>query len=295
VITTDLTHPRDISRSTELFADLAAGRFDSFSLDKSYVCADGGTAHAHSTALLVRDVDGKPDFVLGLIEPRDELVHLREAISEARTAAHDVNNLLTALFGHQELLLRALPPDDKRRGAVEAIGRVARMSVPIVQNIFRARTRQPESVDVNDVILGMRSVAAQLVGSKVKIVLRLDPALPPVVVERDLLERSIANIATNARDAMPDGGTLVVETTADAGFVKILLSDTGVGIQPGLRSRIFDRDFSTKAHGNGIGLALARDTVERAGGYVRVDSDLGQGATFTLAFPRAPARRGGRS
>jgi two-component system cell cycle sensor histidine kinase/response regulator CckA len=288
VITTDLTHPHDVSLSTELFVALAAGRRESFSLDKRYVRADGGTAHAHSTALLVRDVDDEPDFILGLIEPRDEFVHLREEISEAQAAAHDINNLLTAIFGHQELLLRALPPDDKRRRDVEAIGRAARMSAPIVQTILRPPARHPEWVDVNDLILGMRSVAAQLVGSKVKIVLRLDPTIPPVFVERDLLERSIANIAANARDAMPDGGTLVVETTAEAAFVKILMSDTGVGIQPGLRSRIFDRDFSTKPHGHGIGLALARDTVEAAGGFIRVDSDLGQGATFTLAFPRHP-------
>jgi two-component system, cell cycle sensor histidine kinase and response regulator CckA len=292
VITTDLTDPRDVSRSIELFVDLAAGHFESFSIDKRYVRADGGTAHAHSTALLVRNADDEPDFVLGLIEPRDELVHLRAEISEAQTAAHDFNNLLTAIFGHQELLLRALPPDDDRRGAVEAIGRVARMSVPIVQTILRTHTRHRESVDVNDLIVGMRSVAAQLVGSKVKIVLRLDPTIPPVVVERDLLERSIANVAANARDAMPDGGTFVIETTADAAFVKILMSDTGVGIQPGLRSRIFDRDFSTKSHGHGIGLALARETVEGARGFIRVDSDPGQGATFTLAFPRPSTAAG---
>jgi two-component system cell cycle sensor histidine kinase/response regulator CckA len=292
VITTDLTHPHDVSRSTELFVDLAAGRCESFSLDKRYVRGDGSTAHAHSTALLIRDVDDEPEFVLGLIEPRDEVVHLREGIAEAQTAAHDINNLLTAIFGHQELLLRALPPDDKRRRNVEAIGHVARMSVPIVQTILRRPTRHPESVDVNALILGMRSVAAQLVGSNVKIVLRLDPRIPPVFVERDRLERSIANIAANAHDAMPDGGTLVIETTSEAAFVKILISDTGVGIQPGLRSRIFDRDFSTKPHGHGIGLALASDTVEAVGGFISVDSDFGQGATFTLAFPRRPTAAG---
>jgi PAS domain S-box-containing protein len=289
VITTDLTDPRDVSRSTELFVDLAAGCCESFSLDKRYVRADGGTAHAHSTALLVRDVVDEPDFVLGLIEPRDELVHLRGEISEAQTAAHDINNLLTAIFGYQELLVRALPPDDKRRRAAEEIGNAARMSAPIVQNILRTGPRHAEPVDVNELILGMQSIAAQLVGSNVTIVLRLDPTISPVFVERERLERSIANIAVNARDAMPDGGTLVIETTSDAASVKILISDTGVGVEPGLRSRIFDRDFSTKPHGKGIGLALARDTVRGAGGFIRVDSYPGQGATFTLAFPRRAA------
>jgi two-component system cell cycle sensor histidine kinase/response regulator CckA len=285
MITTDLTHPKDRTLSIELFRDLTTGRRDAFSLDKRYLRADGGTVNAHSTALLVRNDDSEPEFVVGLIEPRDELERLREKVREARSAAHDVNNMLTAIFGHQELVLRTLPPDDERRPAVEAIGRAASMSVPIVQNIVRTPTRHPESVDVNHLILGMRSVAAQLVGSRVKIVLRLDPTVPPVFVERDSLERAIANIAANAHDAMPHGGTFLVETVSDGEFVKILMSDTGIGIQPRLRRRIFDRDFSTKPQGNGIGLALARETVERAGGFVEVESDLGQGATFTLALP----------
>ena len=289
VITTDLTHPLDLARSRELFFDLSSGRREAFSLDKRYVRADGCTVNAHSTALLVRNDELEPEFVIGLIEPRDELVHVQEQVTEARSAAHDVNNLLTAIFGHQENVLHALPHDDKRRIAVEAIGRAARMSATIVQNILRTPTRHPESVDVNNLILGMRSVAAQLVGSKVKIVLRLDPAIPRVFAERDSLERAIANIAANARDAMPDGGTFLVETTSQLGFVKIRLSDTGIGIQPGLRDCIFDRDFSTKPQGTGIGLALARDSVERAGGFVEVASELGQGATFILALP---AQRG---
>ena len=287
-VITDLTHPHDLTLSNELFFDLRSGRREAFSLDKRYVHADGRIVNAHSTALLVRDDASEPEFIVALIEPRDELVHVREEAAEARAAAHDVNNLLTVIFGHQELVLRTLAPGDKRRVAIEAIGRAARMSVPIVQDILLDRTRHPESVDVNHLILGMRSVAAQLVGSKVKIVLRLDPTIRSVFVERDHLERAIANIAANAHDAMPDGGTFLVETMSDAEFVKIRMSDTGIGIQPRLRSRIFDRDFTTKAQGHGIGLAFARDAVERAGGFVKVDSDLGQGATFTLALPVQP-------
>jgi len=294
VITTDLTHPLDLSRSRELFLDLRSGRREAFSLEKRYVRADGCTVNAHSTALLIRNDGMEPEFVVGLIEPRDELVQAREQVTEARSAAHDVNNLLTAIFGNQEIVLGTLPHDDKRRTAVEAIGRAARMSAAIVQNILRGPTRQPESVDVNNLILGMRSVAAQLVGSKVKIVLRLDPAVPHVFAERECLERAIANVAANARDAMPGGGTFLVETTSEAGFVKIRMSDTGNGIQPGLRERVFDRDFSTKPQGTGIGLAFVRETVERAGGFVELAGEFGQGATFILALPGENSKMGGR-
>jgi signal transduction histidine kinase len=115
-------------------------------------------------------------------------------------------------------------------------------------------------------------------------VLRLDGTVPRVLADRNCLQRSIANIAANARDAMPNGGTLRVETASDGVFVKIMLSDTGSGIEPVLRSRIFDREFSTKSEGHGIGLALVRETVERAGGYIAVGGGPGRGATFTLAL-----------
>jgi len=284
-MTKDVTHPDDRALSCRLFGDLTAGRREAFSLDKRYVDADGSALTAHSTVLLVRDTEGRPDFTIGLIEPRDELAELRKGATEARTAAHDLNNLLVAVFGYQELLLRALPHDDERRADAEAIGRVARMSAPIVEGLLGKPTRHLESVDVNQLILEMRDIAGQLAGSNVEIVVQLDPTIPNVLVERNCLQRAIANIAANARDAMPDGGILRVETASDGAFVTITISDTGAGIEPALRVRIFDRDFSTKAGGHGIGLALARETVERAGGYIAVDSELGRGTAFTLALP----------
>jgi len=286
-----VTHPEDRAASCRLFDDLTAGRREAFSVDKRYVSADGRAVTAHSTVVLVRDAAGRPDFTVGLIEPRDELAHLRERATEAMTAAHDLNNLLVAVFGHQELLLRALPPDDARRADAEAIGRAARMSVPIVESLLDIPTRELESVDVNRLIRDVRDVAGQLVGSNVEIVLDLDPTDPHVAVERDCLVRSIVNIAANAREAMPEGGILRVETACEGAAVKIVISDNGIGIRPGLRTRIFDREFSTKAAGHGIGLALVRETVERAGGSVAVDSDLGRGATFTLVLPTSPDGR----
>ena len=139
MMTTDVTHPNDRALSCRLFDDLTAGRREAFSLDKRYLGAGGQALTAHSTVVLVRDAEGQPDFTIGLIEPCGELARLRERAIEARTAAHDLNNLLVAVFAHQELLLRALPPGDERRAHAEAIGRVARMSVPIVE---RQRAKQ---------------------------------------------------------------------------------------------------------------------------------------------------------
>ena len=285
VMTTDVTHPKDRALSCRLFADLTAGRREAFSLEKRYIGADGQALTAHSTVLLVRDADGKPDFTIGLIEPYGELAELRDGAIDARTAAHDLNNLLVAVFAHQQRLLRALPPGDHRRVDAEAIGRVARMSVPIVKSLLGTPTRRLESVDVNRLILDLRDLASELLGANIEIVLHLDATIPHVLVDRSSLERSIANIIANARDSMPDGGRLRVVTASDSVFVKIMITDTGTGIAPSIRTRIFDRDFSTKSEGHGIGLAFTRETVERAGGYVAVESAPGLGATFTLALP----------
>ena len=291
VMTTDVTHPDDRALSCQLFGDLTAGRREAFSVDKRYVGSDGRTLNARTTVLLVRDAEGRPDFTVGLIEPCDELARLRKRATEAMTAAHDLNNLLMAVFGHQELLLRSLPADDKRRPDAEAIGRAARMSVPIVKSMLGTETRTPESVDVNQLILGMRDLACQLAGSNVEIALQLDTTIPHVLVERNYLERSIANIVANARDAMPNGGVVRVETASEGVFVKIMISDDGVGIQPGLQARIFDREKTTKTNKQDNNQTHTHETVERAHGYVAVDSDVGQGATFTLALPSHPTAR----
>jgi two-component system cell cycle sensor histidine kinase/response regulator CckA len=291
VMTTDVTYPDDRELSCRMFSDLTAGRREAFAVDKRYVGADGRAVSVRTTVVLVRDQEGKPDFTVGLVEPRAELARLRNQAIEARTAAHDLNNLLVAVFGHQERLLRALSPGDERRADAEAIGRAARMSVPIVAGLLDTTTRDLESVDVNQLLLQMYDTASQIVGPKVTIVLQLDRTVPRVLADRSCLQRSVANIAANARDAMPNGGTLRVETAFDGVFVKIMLSDTGTGIEPVLRTRIFDREFSTKSEGHGIGLALVRETVEQAGGYVAVDCDRGRGATFTLALPREPSHR----
>jgi two-component system cell cycle sensor histidine kinase/response regulator CckA len=284
VMTTDVTHPEDRELSCRMFSDLTAGRREAFAVDKRYVGADGRAVSARTTVVLIRDEEGRPDFTVGLVEPRCELARLRNHAITTRTAAHDLNNLLVAVFGHQERLLRALPPDDERRADAVAIGRAARMSVPIVQGLLGTTTQDLESVDVNRLLLEMHGTASQIVGPNVTIVLRLDGTVPRVLADRNCLQRSIANIAANARDAMPNGGTLRVETASDGVFVKIMLSDTGSGIEPVLRSRIFDREFSTKSEGHGIGLALVRETVERAGGYIAVGGGPGRGATFTLAL-----------
>ena len=144
-----------------------------------------------------------------------------------------------------------------------------------------------EPVDVNGTLMALREIARLLLGSGIDIVLKPDLSRPFVRVDRVGLERALENIAVNARDAMPDGGTFTVETEQRADTVVIRCSDTGTGIAPEARDHLFERSFTTKSSGHGVGLPSVRSFVESYGGAVAVESDSGVGTTFTLTLPRA--------
>jgi PAS domain S-box-containing protein len=284
---TDITHPADLARFSEQFGELIAGRLDGYDTERRLVRPDGSTVQIHVNAALVRDDDDTPLFAVSVYEPSREI--LADARAETRSTAHDLNNLLMAVVGRSELLLREELP---KQGVAQA--------EQILDAAYRAATlvrrllveEPPERVvgptEVNGVILGMHGVLSQLVGSGDQIILNLDPSAPRSVVDREGLERALGNLAANARDAMPQGGTVSIGTRTEGPNVEILFSDTGTGVPPELRERIFERDFSTKPSsvGHGIGLANVQAFVTGAGGTIRVDSPPGGGTTFTISLPR---------
>jgi two-component system, cell cycle sensor histidine kinase and response regulator CckA len=250
------------------------------------------------TGMLVRDADRVPQFAVALVQPLEELRQLQETVGAARAAAHDFNNLLTAIVGQSELVLARLSRRDPAHVRVEQIRDSARRSVSLVRSLLEAGgdigSDRDESLDVNEVLLGMRSVTEQLVGAGIEITLHLDSSGPRVFADREGFERAVANIAANSRYAMAGSGTFTVETRHEDDAVVIRLSDTGPGIEPQLLERIFERDFTTKPSGagHGIGLANVRAFAERAGGSVSAESDIGKGASFTIRLPREPRARG---
>jgi PAS domain S-box-containing protein len=225
----------------------------------------------------------------------------------AAGVAHDFNNILTAIGSYAEFLRDELPTDDPRAADVEGIREAADRATALTQQLLAFSRRQvirPEPLDVNGVVAETIRLAERLVPSNIRISMLAQQDVGGVSADRGQLSQVLLNLVINARDAMPDGGTLVVETTdieLDAAYasehlyvkpgayVVITVSDTGVGMDEVTRARIFEPFFTTKPAGTGLGLATVFGIVRQAGGHVFVYSELGTGSTFKVYLPRLEA------
>jgi signal transduction histidine kinase len=203
--------------------------------------------------------------------------------------AHDFNNLLTAVIGNLDLI-RARNTDARiQRLADNAFKAAQRGSKLTSQLLAFSRTHKLATlpVDVNALILGMRELLDQSLGAAITLTIKLDPAVPAVMGDVNQLELAILNLSINARDAMPDGGTLMIATALtpdDAKTVTITVSDSGSGMSPEVMARAFDPFFTTKAAGKGTGLGLSQvyGIARQLGGDITLDSEVGKGTTVTL-------------
>ncbi|NBB83930.1 MAG: response regulator, partial [Alphaproteobacteria bacterium] len=220
--------------------------------------------------------------------------------------AHDFNNLLTAMIGFCDLLLLRHKPGDASFGDIMQIKQNANRAANLVRQLLafsRQQTLQPRILTVTDVLAELSNLLRRLIGENIELKMTHGRDLGPVRVDQGQLEQVIINLAVNARDAMAGGGRLTIATsnvTVDqarrvAGdemppgdYVAIEVVDSGHGIPPDIKDRIFDPFFSTKEVGSGTGLGLSTvyGIVRQTGGYVDVESQLGQGARFTIYLPR---------
>ncbi|HVV87208.1 MAG TPA: ATP-binding protein, partial [Kofleriaceae bacterium] len=217
--------------------------------------------------------------------------------------AHDFNNLLTVIESYACLLEDSLLPADERRQDASEVRRAAERAANVTRQLL-AMSRQgrasPHAIDLNEVVAGFIPMLRRLVGHSIAITTHRG-RIPPVVADPGELEQVLMNLAVNARDAMEDGGKLVIATAAmvfdeaaaqvrgvGAGaHVELSVTDTGTGMDPATAARIFEPFFTTKdpGKGTGLGLSIVREIIERAGGAVRVYSEPGQGTTFRLYLP----------
>ena len=228
----------------------------------------------------------------------NERTRLDEALADnenlrrmASSFAHDFNNLLAVVTGYSELMLRKLPPNDPLRRNVESIKRATEWGIALAQQILAASRRQgtaSSSVGLNQAVANVTRVLQPALGERIELVTRLDPAAGRVVINQGQLGRVVMNLVVNARDAMPEGGRLVVETAAAGAEVVLSVSDTGVGMDDETRARLFEPYFTTKEPGKGMGLGLATvyDVVTQNGGRIEVASEPGRGSTFRIFLPR---------
>jgi PAS domain S-box-containing protein len=212
--------------------------------------------------------------------------------------AHDFNNLLTAVLGHAELALTRVPLPEALGDDLRQIRAAGSRAAGLTQQLLafsRSQVLEPRIVELNDVITGLLKILRRTIGEDIELVTRLTAALDPVRADPVQLEQVLLNLIVNARDAMPQGGRLTIETSgiqlAGSPGVRIAVSDTGIGMSEEVLAHLFEPFFTTKEQGKGtgLGLATAYGIVQQSGGEISVRSEPGVGTTFHVDLPRADA------
>lgn len=221
--------------------------------------------------------------------------------------AHDFNNMLQIINGYSELLLDELPAQDPSRELVKEIKNSVDRSASLTRQLLafsRQQVMTPEVLDLNKVVLNSNKMVRRLIGEDIELIMLEGFGLSRVRVDSSRIDQVILNLAVNARDAMPHGGKLTIETAnvqvdeefardhipmTPGPFVMLKVSDTGCGMDEDTKTRIFEPFFTTKEQGKGTGLGLATvyGIIKQSGGYVWVESELGKGTAFTMYFPPA--------
>ena len=319
-----LTHPDDVAADWELFGDLVAGERTQYKVEKRYFHADGSTLWTTLNVSMVRDTEGAPCFSVGIIEDVTERKRAEEALLQSQNEllqaqkmetvgrlaggiAHDFNNLLTVITGNAQLLLAELPEESSMREELQEINAVSVRAADLTRQLLafsRRQMLQPRVVDLNDTVFKADRLLRRVLGEDIEFRTSLDPALGAVRADTGQLEQVLMNLAVNARDAMPSGGKLTIETrnvwldaeyvlrhpsVLPGPYVMVAVSDSGHGMDAETQARIFDPFFTTKAPGKGTGLGLATvyGIVRQSGGHVWVYSEVGRGTSFKVYLPRA--------
>ncbi len=208
----------------------------------------------------------------------------------AASIAHEINNPLSAMLLHLDFMARAVPDDsDLQEDLVmmeQQVKKIARL-VRQLRDFSRPPSRDRRPVILNDVVRQVLALTGKdLQRHRVKVSLELDPDLLPVMASADQMGEIFMNLILNARDAMPGGGRLTISTMVKGKRVVARVADTGGGIPPEAIERVFEPFFTTKGeHGTGLGLAIAHSIARDHGGEIRVESEVGKGAVFTLSLP----------
>lgn len=271
--------------------------------------ADGGH---HLFTGIVRDLSEKraAEEAHGVLEAQYRESQKMEAIGQlAGGIAHDFNNLLTVISGHCELLREELQPGSDHQADLSEIERAADRAASLTRQLLAFSRRQilePRVLSLSDSLTGMEPMLKRLIGEHINVVVRTPPDIGHVQADPGQIEQVVLNLAINARDAMPAGGTLLIELTdvvldesytprhvdaAQGPHVMLAVSDTGVGMDAATATRVFEPFFTTKPQGKGTGLGLStvHGIVKQSGGSIGVYSEPGRGTTFKIYLPRVDA------
>lgn len=314
----ELIAPADL-RDEALAYTVNVARGNKVNVEAVRVRKDGTPIHVSILGTPIK-IPGEPTRVYGIYRDITQRVQLEEKFRQAQKmeavgrlaggVAHDFNNLLTAISGHAQILLEDLPADDPARADIEEISRAADRAADLTRQLLafsRKQMLRSQVLDPNALIGEIQKMLRRLIGEDIELITRLAPDLGAVRADPGQLEQVIMNLAVNARDAMPTGGRLLIETrNVELGeddarrlaplqpgpHVVLIISDTGAGMDESTRERIFEPFFTTKEKGKGTGLGLSTvyGIVQQSGGHIWVYSEPGQGTTFKIYLPRVDAR-----
>ncbi len=286
-----------------------------FEMDFRVLWPDGSTRWLAGRARMMRDADGTPLRLLGvgadvsdrkLLESQLRQSQKMEAVGQLTGGvAHDFNNMLTVIMSYCDLVMNDLLPGDTAHDDLMQVVSAATSAASLTRQLLafsRNQVLRPTIVDVNELVTGMEKMLGRLIQDSVELVTQLAPELHPVRADHSQLEQVLMNLVVNARDAMPKGGHLVIETVnveldggtmngtpiAAGAYTRLAVSDTGTGMDDATKERLFEPFFTTKAVGKGTGLGLATvyGIVQQSGGFIRVETALGRGTTFSVYLPR---------
>ena len=311
-----LVHAEDRAALRQEFATALANGSRDLVTEFRTIWPDGSTHWVQERTRLAHDPTGRPLRTIGvsldvtdrkLLEAQFRQAQKMEAIGMlAGGVAHDFNNMLTAILGYSELLTEQIGPDKPMGQDLREITAAAQRAAALTQQLLAFSRQQVLAVaplDLTTVVRDVEAMLRRLLGEQITIATVLADDIDPVMADVTQLEQLLVNLSVNARDAMPQGGSLTLTTRniiLDAGYaaahpgakagsyVTLAVTDTGAGMSSETQRRIFEPFFTTKERGRGTGLGLAAvyGIVKQLGGYIEVESQPARGSTFTIYLPR---------
>ncbi len=312
-----ITHPEDIESVNEMTEQLIDGSISSFTLEKRYIHKDSSLVWINLTKSIVRTSSGAPNYFISIIEDITERKRLEHQLLQAQKlesigrlsggVAHDFNNLLTVIMGSVELAEGEIPKGHPIQVYLDNIQHASERAANLTRQLLAFARKQviaPRSVDLNSLMLSTDQMLRVLIGEHIQLAVLPGEGLHAVHVDPGQFEQILVNLVVNARDAMPNGGKITIETCnvvfdeeyaqshegATAGeYVMLAVSDTGTGMEEAVRLHVFEPFFTTKEQGRGTGLGLATvyGIVKQSNGHIWLYSELEKGTTFKIFLPRS--------